>query len=95
MEGLKNETHRVAFERGREMNVRDIIIEYIKANDFDGLSGDDCGCDLNNLCPCDECCIECVPAYKAKPTQDFIDEWGECEFMMSLDRKDRLHKSEK
>jgi hypothetical protein len=68
----------------------DIIYSYLRTYGYDGLAGDDCGCQIDDLCPCENCCINCVPAYKVKPTQDFIDEWGESEYMMSLSNKGRI-----
>ena len=43
--------------------IRQIIIEYIQANGYDGLAGDECGCSIEHLAPCDNP-LECVPAYK-------------------------------
>ena len=70
--------------------VKNIVVEYLKKQDYDGLAGNDCGCKLSDLMPCDEFCGNCIPAYKVKPSQDFIDEWGEAEFMMSLKKKGRI-----
>lgn len=47
------------------MNCKEIIIEKLKALGADGLCGDDCGCGIDNLFPCDSCCLDCVPAKKA------------------------------
>lgn len=45
------------------MNGREIILSYLQANGYDGLAGDDCGCGLDDLCPCDAAIpTECVPA---------------------------------
>ena len=46
------------------MNVEEIIIEYLKANGFDGLAGDECGCEISDLVPCDSDPCNCVPGYK-------------------------------
>ena len=61
-----------------------MIIKYLKENDYDGLCGDECGCELDDMFPCYEAnVLDCQPGYKVKPTQDFIDEFGESDFMMS------------
>jgi hypothetical protein len=35
------------------MNVREIVTAHLKAGGFDGLAGEDCGCGLDDLMPCD------------------------------------------
>ncbi len=46
------------------MDVREIIREYLIENHYDGLYlenhniEDSCGCEINNLCPCDGMDIE-------------------------------------
>jgi len=41
--------------RGRDecMTTKEIVIDYLKANGFDGLYSDDCGCSISDLMPCD------------------------------------------
>ena len=50
------------------MNVRVIIARYLKDNGFDGLAGDECGCETgkagDELFPCDACPDQCVPGYR-------------------------------
>ena len=45
------------------MTVKEIIINYLKKNGYDGLCGDSCGCGLNDFQPCDEDFGNCEPAY--------------------------------
>lgn len=47
-------------------NVKEIIAQYLKANGFDGLYSElcECGCDVNDLMPCDGPCDLCAPAIK-------------------------------
>ncbi len=47
---------------GFKMDCKEIIEEYLKKNGYDGLVGDECGCCLDDLMPCGECCHECEPA---------------------------------
>ena len=45
------------------MTCKDIIVQYLKDNGYDGLAGDGCGCALKDLGPC-ECYIsDCMPAW--------------------------------
>jgi len=46
------------------MDVRQIITEYLKANGYDGLYHDECGCFLDDLAPCDRP-LNCKPGYKS------------------------------
>lgn len=51
------------------MNVKEILKDYLVKNGFDGLCHDwmECGCEINDLCPCLENDISsCEPAYKTK-----------------------------
>lgn len=45
------------------MTVLKILEEYLKANGFDGLAGDECGCEIGDLAPCENP-LNCKPAYK-------------------------------
>ena len=45
-------------------DVRNIIKDWLKEHGYDGLFNDECGCDLNDLMPCDRDCGECQPGYK-------------------------------
>lgn len=46
------------------MNVKDILLQYLKANGYDGLSYTCCGCGVDNLVPCDHPELECQAARK-------------------------------
>ena len=52
----------------KEVNVREIVIEYLRSNGFDGLYSPDmdCGCEISDLMPCDRenCHCNCIPGYK-------------------------------
>jgi len=57
--------------RRPRMNVKEIIIEYLKDNGYDGLYCDDCGCIIDDLIPCDNDCSHCVPGYKTASCGDY------------------------
>ena len=48
------------------MNVVDIVREYLKANQYDGLFNEcgECACGLADLNPCGELNGDCQPGYK-------------------------------
>ena len=57
------------------MNIREIVAEWLKANGYDGLAGgNDCGCDLDDLMPCNEIWEDCVAGHKVP-----CDCEGDCE----------------
>ena len=47
-------------------DVQSILYDYLKANGFDGLCGECCGCGLDSLMVCDYPRPDCEPAYKIK-----------------------------
>lgn len=47
------------------ITIRQYLIWYLQGIGADGLCGDDCGCDITDLAPCDSAgCLDCVPAKK-------------------------------
>lgn len=62
------------------MTIREIIEQYLKDNNYDGLAGDDCGCKISDLMCCDNPTPNCQPGYTitckdcSKPNCDFRDE---------------------
>ena len=50
-----------------DMNdVKSIVKQYLRKNNFDGLCHIDgeCACDLSDLAPCDHISLDCEPGYK-------------------------------
>lgn len=45
------------------MTIEEIIKTWLKANGYDGLVNDECGCSLDEFCPCGERLLACKPAY--------------------------------
>lgn len=47
------------------MNIEEIVKAWLEANGYDGLANDECGCDLDDLMPCDEpYATHCVAGHK-------------------------------
>lgn len=59
------------------MTVKEILMAYLKKNEFDGLvhAGTECGCDLEDFMPCDEICGSCEPGYKHKCPEGHEADW--------------------
>lgn len=57
-------TAKLRLLNGKCANVRDIVEAYLTANGYEGLwDGEDCGCRLGDLIPCDGRIEWCKPAY--------------------------------
>ena len=55
------------------MTCKDIIETYLKEHGYDGLANNGCGCDVNDLAPCNGGpCWDCEPAYKVKGRESDI-----------------------
>ena len=52
------------------MTVREIVTEYLKANGYDGLAGEECGCWLHDLMPCGEYGTNCVAGHEGNPPEN-------------------------
>lgn len=65
-------------------NVRSILEEWLKANGFDGLYSDDCGCEIGDLAPCDEPMTACEPGYLSACDHDSCGE--DHDFHISAER---------
>ena len=57
-------------------NVQEILIATLSANGFDGLYNEamSCGCELDNLMPCEYDQSKCEPGYKVECSGE-----GECD----------------
>jgi hypothetical protein len=56
------------------MNVKEILTKWLKDNGYDGLYSDfECGCALDDLCPCDGDITCCEPGYQIHSQEwDFL-----------------------
>lgn len=66
------------------MKVREIVVDYLKANGFAGVCCPGCGCGVDRLAPCgSDAFLDCVPAYKKRcdgkacPSFDVCDIYGD------------------
>jgi hypothetical protein len=48
------------------MNIKEIIEEYLRKNGYEGLCCGGCWCQLDDLFPCDNEILDCVPVHKVK-----------------------------
>lgn len=72
-------------KQGIKMNCKEIIIKYLKKNNYDGLCNEDCGCGIedDDLICCGENFENCVPAIK-KFCKDCKDN-GKCEVQFGFE----------
>ena len=54
------------------MTVKEIVLQYLKDNGYDGLYYDECGCSLDNLMPCGCEKDECKPGHLIKETESYF-----------------------
>lgn len=61
------------------MNVKEIVEKYLRENQLEGLFNSDgeCGCLLDDLCPCDGEIGKCEPGYRLPGNE-------ECDFLVGL-----------
>lgn len=69
------------------MNCYEIIIKYLKDNNYDGLhDAGRCACTIDDLMPCDEFILSCEPGYKVIPPKGVCCEY---DFYICDDKKDK------
>lgn len=54
----------MAEQWGKQMTIKEIVKECLKIKGFDGLAGEDCGCGIDDLMPCDNPSPQCRAGYK-------------------------------
>lgn len=59
------------------MNIAEIVAAWLKEHGYDGLCNSEleCGCNLEDLAPCVDCCGDCVAGYDHGPREG-------CDFWM-------------
>jgi len=76
------------------MDLREIVEDWLKENNYDGLVGDECGCGIGDLFPCEYPSLtECKPGYKKICNRD-IEELGIKKGIYFLQMKNRRSKND-
>ena len=72
------------------MTLREIITKYLEDNGFDGLRGEDCGCEISDLASCciTECILDCTPGYKVPCDPKTCSVDGNCDCHISTKKPD-------
>lgn len=66
------------------MNIREIVKKYLEENGYDGLGGDMCSCEKDDLMPCDNPQPTCFAGYFTLcPGGDECSADGNCKFHIS------------
>lgn len=61
------------------ITVEKMVETWLRANGYDGLYSDDCGCEVDDLMPCGETTMTCQAGYKVPcPGPEECDEGGLC-----------------
>ena len=66
--------------------VKEIVIEYLENNGYDGLYADDCGCPIDDLFLY-ECGTDCQPGYKTACDPDTCTLDGDCDFHIGPEKE--------
>ena len=66
--------------------VKEIVRSYLTENGYDGLYCEDCGCEIKDLCPFDEPCLNCQAGYKTKCIPEDCSLDGDCDFHIRPDK---------
>ncbi len=78
-----------------QIDVKEIVKQYLEQNGFDGLAGDECGCLIDDFFPCDGPGPDCQPGYKIEQPADgwpedmagalwYVDD--DCDYIVSSDK---------
>lgn len=77
------------------MTVKEILKEWLLSHGYEGLCGDQCGCDIDDLILCDGTTIEnCIPGHKV-PCDPNDCELGRCDWHMKPGKKEEEDESKK
>lgn len=56
------------------MNLRDYLAACLERDGYDGLAGQGCGCDTDDLAACGEDCLSCEPGHRVACTAEMQDD---------------------
>lgn len=66
------------------MDVKQIVKQWLQANNYAGLCTDTCGCEVSDLMPCDNYHHDCEAGYKVPcPGAEDCPADGDCPFHIS------------
>ena len=69
------------------MEIRQITEKWLRANNYDGLVTEDCGCEVNDLMPCDNYKPDCCAGYKVPcPGGEDCPADGDCPWHISTSK---------
>lgn len=75
-----------------KLTVAEIVANYLHENGFDGLAGDECGCDFKNLMNCNsEDVFNCVGGYKVPCDGSYCD--GDCYWHITSEKPEKKFKN--
>jgi len=73
-----------------QVRVHDIVKKYLEENGYEGLCGEECGCELADLFPCGgDWALECVPGYKVPCDPEKCPNGGGCAWHMSPQKSEK------
>jgi len=52
------------------MTLRDYLATKLQEDGYDGLAGEGCGCENDDLAPCGEDCLACAPGHRVACTAE-------------------------
>ena len=55
-------------------DLRAYLAAKLTADGYDGLAGQGCGCDTDDLAPCGEDCLSCAPGHRVACTAEMQDD---------------------
>ena len=70
------------------MNLKDLAIDWLKRNGYDGLysDGGSCGCVLDDLMPCCGPSEDCHAGYRVPCVPETCEAYGDCEWHIAGER---------
>lgn len=67
-----------------QIPVKEIVKQYLIKHGYDGLCRDYCGCELDDLMPCEEISPGCIPGYR------HTDPDGEVDFIITPNKEGKV-----
>jgi len=69
-------------------DVREYLIEKLKADGYDGLYSDECACLLDDLVPCGKDPSRCVPVYRVACPDSCVSRCTACDCLTSPQKEE-------